>query len=553
MLRFFASHVTAASLRTEMLDGRAYAVVPATIVVAGVLNNELVTAEELAASVAGWNGRPIPVRHPQDAAGNYQSSNDPVIIENQVVGQFFNAAFDTDRIRGEMWLDTEKITRLGGAALAALQRLEAGEVVEVSTGYFANATPQAGDWNGKSYTAVQSGILPDHIALLPDEVGACSVADGCGAGRFNAQAPDSSQSIMVAFFLRPEDAGALVLTADDLPEGAAALSANELHVTLAYLGTLEDMEAEFHRVASVLADLARYEISILAETGGVGRFAGGESEQDALFLLVDSERLHQFRGWLVDALSWEAPVEVSRRWGFIPHITLAYVPSGAPVTLPAVVKRQLAFDALSLSWGTQTITFKLQGELRADAAVANTDDSRRAAPCRCAVKANCSCGQQERVMNENEQEKKQAAVKPKGNNGAPAGAEGAGVGDGTNASDGANGGNGAATMALPAELQELAEAVRSFGGVAALMEAVTTIKANAAQERDGLVARMVANARCPFTADELKAKPVAELRKLAQLLLPADYSGQAGVALAVNASDDEWEPYVAPTTAPAAK
>ena len=548
MLRFFASHLTAASLRTEMLDGRAYAVVPATIVVAGVLNNELVTAEELAASVAGWNGRPIPVRHPQDAAGNYQSSNAPAIIESQVVGQFFNAVFDTDRIRGEMWLDTEKITRLGGAALAALQRLEAGEVIEVSTGYFANGTPQAGEWNGKPYSAVQSCILPDHIALLPDEVGACSVEDGCGAGRFNAQMSDFAQTILVAFFLRPEDAGALALGSDGLPEGAAVLPTNELHVTLAYLGTLDDMEAEFHRVASVLADLARYEISILAETGGVGRFAG--AEQDALFLLVDSERLHQFRGWLVDALSWEAPVEVSRRWGFIPHVTLAYVPSGEPVTLPAVVKRQLVFDALALSWGTQTITFKLQGELRTDAAVANADDSRRAASCGCAVKTNCSC-QQERVMNENEQEKKQAAVKPKANSEvAPPAGSGAGGGDGSNATDGATGDNEGATMTLPAELQELSEAVRSFGGVSALMEAVKTIRANAAQERDGLVAQMVANARCPFTADELKAKPVAELRKLARLLLPADYSGQAGVALSVNVADDEWEPYVAPTTAP---
>lgn len=167
------------------LDGRQHLVAPIVALVAGVVNGELVTVDELATFAAAWNGRPVPLRHPQDAAGQFVSANSPEVIESSVIGQVFNMHVEGDRLRGEMWLDIEKCERLGGDALAALNRLQRGEVLEVSTAYFCDVEAAEGVFNGEAYTAIQRNLRPDHVALLPDEVGACSIADGCGVGRFN--------------------------------------------------------------------------------------------------------------------------------------------------------------------------------------------------------------------------------------------------------------------------------------------------------------------------------------------------------------------------------
>lgn len=176
----------------RMLDGRAHVVAPIVALVAGVVNGELVTADELTAFAAAWNGRPVPLRHPQDAAGQFISANSPEVIAASVIGQVFEMHVEGDRLLGEMWLDVEKCERLGGDALRALQRLEAGEVIEVSTAYFCDQESAEGVFDGKRYAAVQHHLRPDHVALLPDEVGACSIADGCGVGRFNQSGVDAA-------------------------------------------------------------------------------------------------------------------------------------------------------------------------------------------------------------------------------------------------------------------------------------------------------------------------------------------------------------------------
>lgn len=180
-----AAHMIANRAEQRTLDGRTYLVAPIVALVAGVINGELVTVEELSAFAEAWNGRPTPLRHPQDSDGRYISANSPDVIESSVIGQVFGMRVEGDRLLGEMWLDVEKCNRLGGDALHALNRLQRGEVLEVSTGYFCSVEPVSGVFNGKAYTAIQRDLRPDHVAILPDEVGACSIADGCGVGRFN--------------------------------------------------------------------------------------------------------------------------------------------------------------------------------------------------------------------------------------------------------------------------------------------------------------------------------------------------------------------------------
>lgn len=520
------STLQANRLQRTTLDGREYAVAPVVALVAGVVNGELITAEELGAFVAAWDGRPVPVQHPQDAEGNYVSANSPEVIETSVIGQVFKMAMAGDRLVGEVWLDVAKCQKLGGDALATLQRLEAGQIVEVSTAYFCDIEEVTGTFNGAAYTGIQRNLRPDHVALLPDQVGACSVANGCGAGRTNALRAnadlDFTDAIMVAFYLRPADAEALALLPDDLPAGSQVLAASELHITLAYLGTLDDATTEFNRVAQALAEYAEDMVAVLATTAGYGRFTAAEGDMDAMFALVDSEAVHQQRFWLADMLRWELDFDVTRRWGFIPHVTLGYVPTATPVALPPTPRYSLVLDRIALSWGEQVIEFPLRGEVRSTAVTAIN---------------RCRCSEE----NMNEQEKKQAKAgqaKATANEEAQQATEAA-AGTATAVATGT-----LQMPELPPELTELATAVREFGGVGALMEAVRGIKANNDRQRTQIVSRLAGNSRCAFSKDELDAMRFEQLVKLEASIVPAaqSYLGRNGAGMAAN-QGDELRPY----------
>ena len=93
------------------------------------------------------------------------------------------------------------------------------------------------------------------------------------------------------------------------------------------------------------------------------------------------------------------------------------------------------------------------------------------------------------------------------------------------------------TTAMPAELLEFAAALREFGGVQPLMDAVRSLKANSDSQKAAVVARLAANARCAFSQAELTAMTLEQLSKLEASIAPRNYIGQNG-AMAVNAGDD---------------
>lgn len=171
------------SVRREVHEGVEHLVVPAVLIVEGVLNDALVLASEFGRHVEAWNDRAIPVLHPQDR-GEYISAGRPDVVEKNTIGRVYNARVDGTRLKAELWINVEKARRLGHGGL--IDALAAGEMVEISTGYFADDEPKAGEYNGKGYNTIHRNIRPDHLALLPGEIGACSVADGCGT-RVNSQ------------------------------------------------------------------------------------------------------------------------------------------------------------------------------------------------------------------------------------------------------------------------------------------------------------------------------------------------------------------------------
>lgn len=168
-----------AEIRTEELDGRTFRVAPVIPAVGdNVMNEALVPTNEWARSLPSWNGRPLPVNHPEQN-GMPISANDPAVLERANVGFLFNARLDDDKFKAEIWIDEDKAQRIAPDVLTAL---DAGQL-EVSTAYFADDEPEQGEADGKPYRVVHRNLRPDHVALLPNTTGACSWHDGCGAPR----------------------------------------------------------------------------------------------------------------------------------------------------------------------------------------------------------------------------------------------------------------------------------------------------------------------------------------------------------------------------------
>ncbi len=176
-----ASAVNPAQVRAETRKGRQYLVIPTVAIRAGVLNGEYVPADEIEKFALAWNGRPVPLGHPKDQGGHV-SANTPDLWD-ATPAFFWNAKAQSGKLSGEIWFDVAKAKQIGGLAVQAEAQLRAGQPMEVSTAYFRDLAPGAGTFNGKPFNGTARNLRPDHIALLIDEPGACSWADGCGAGR----------------------------------------------------------------------------------------------------------------------------------------------------------------------------------------------------------------------------------------------------------------------------------------------------------------------------------------------------------------------------------
>lgn len=177
----------AESIKTASIGDQEHLVVPVVALVEGVLfpSNaeapELALASEFGRHVDGWNGRPIILGHPKDDEGNPISANLPALWGDSVIGMMFNSTVSNKKLKAEMWINKAK------AGDELIERFN-NETVEVSTGLFADTEESTGFFNGEKYSGIWRNITPDHLAILEaGSIGACSVEDGCGAPRINAQ------------------------------------------------------------------------------------------------------------------------------------------------------------------------------------------------------------------------------------------------------------------------------------------------------------------------------------------------------------------------------
>lgn len=167
--------------RREFFQGREFLVVPMSLIAPGVLNGSkgplLYPPDEIGKDPTVWNHTPMVVYHPTDG-GMPISARDPEVLERQGIGYVFRAGVNNDgKLIAEGWFDVEK-TRAVDKRI--LENIRMGRPGELSTGLFTDNEAKRGVYNSQEFHYIARNYRADHLAILPDKVGACSVKDGCG-------------------------------------------------------------------------------------------------------------------------------------------------------------------------------------------------------------------------------------------------------------------------------------------------------------------------------------------------------------------------------------
>lgn len=196
LLSYVTPTLNAEKCRYEVLNGRKYLVAPMTMLVPGVLDGSqgplYYPPDEVAKYPGAWDGMPIVVEHPTDEEGNPVWARSPSVLEKSQIGTVFNSYILSEddlldpsqrdkvgSLAAEGWFDVEATRSKAPSVLTALK---AGKPVELSTGLMTDndPAPEGSEYNGRPYNYVARNYRADHLAILPDSKGACSLDDGCG-------------------------------------------------------------------------------------------------------------------------------------------------------------------------------------------------------------------------------------------------------------------------------------------------------------------------------------------------------------------------------------
>jgi len=157
--------------------------------------------------------------------------------------------------------------------------------------------------------------------------------------------------IMVALFLPLVIAqGVAALYRDQFDLDATVIPANELHLTLLYLGDTSETTYDAGQLFDWLAEWARGQQSIKGKLNGVGKFNSVSPEGAPVYLSYDSPELPAFRQSLVDFFQSKG-LQLEFNHGFTPHITLAYTPNYKDGWLIDVPQQEITFNEVVLAYG----------------------------------------------------------------------------------------------------------------------------------------------------------------------------------------------------------
>lgn len=184
-------------VRKEKLEGRDHLVVPTVLLMEQVLNGSsgpiFYPHDENKKAVAAWNAMPIVVNHPE-IDGTPVSARTPDVLNSRKVGVVLNAAADdaTKKVKAECWFDE---ALLKATDVRIYNNVLKEVPTESSTGLFLNLDPVSGKFGDQPYNGVARDQNPDHLAVLPDKVGALSIKMGGGLFANAEKEPESHQQV----------------------------------------------------------------------------------------------------------------------------------------------------------------------------------------------------------------------------------------------------------------------------------------------------------------------------------------------------------------------
>jgi len=239
-------------------------IVPAIIIGEAVLLGvgyeypELVSRQMIINFAHKWNDIPVVIYHTWDSAKELET------IEASLVGRIYKPEIlmneeDDDfeePIRllvelhiNEAWLLKQKKGK------DTLDRILRGEMIEVSSGYYLTKfLRQSGKFNDKDFGGIQEDADPDHLAILPDQIGAYSIGMGGGLNRMNQEGEtqplitNTEKGAVGMFKKRLLSNGSLseaVVTAMDEKEAERVLNALEAGSEKARAEEVSRLNAEF--------------------------------------------------------------------------------------------------------------------------------------------------------------------------------------------------------------------------------------------------------------------------------------------------------------------
>ena len=180
-------------------------------------------------------------------------------------------------------------------------------------------------------------------------------------------AVDYSDGIMIALMI-PESLANTIAVPDGQP-------ADELHITLAYLGSTEEVDDDSDflvRLLQAVRDVAADSKTLSGMLSGTGRFVG--DPKDVYYASADVPGLEDLHHELIEALG-EAEIDVDREHGFTPHVTLSYLPTNAELPQKTWTPRPVSFEDVSVVYGANVIPVRLGGAAdEEESAVATRSD-----------------------------------------------------------------------------------------------------------------------------------------------------------------------------------
>ena len=242
-------------------QGKKFMVVPVVMMVEGVHHGSMGALfhpiNELGKIPGSWNGIPITVDHPQ-IDGEYVSANIPQVIDTTMVGRVYNTYVDGTKLKAEAWIEEDKLRQVSPILL---DQINENKVIEVSVGVFTEDEETTGEWDGEEYTAIATHHRPDHLALLPGGVGACSVSDGCGI-RNNINNKKGGNKLntneIIASMKSLKEKGFIVMeTINNLSEGLV----ERLEILRKKINSMDTMDS-FYYLQEVYDDHVIYEVNL---------------------------------------------------------------------------------------------------------------------------------------------------------------------------------------------------------------------------------------------------------------------------------------------------